>query len=253
MNRRWVSVLSLAVVTPLAVDVEPNRPDSSVTSFTASLGTGAYADVTRGCQGEVLSKYQRNFGDAGFAASHRFAGPFEVGARTIVIRHAPEYEKNTWVWNPNASLEWRRFGVGLGYLPGRGDYEDRDFALWPVSGHIRIGPTDKLYFSIHALEDVPVASGGGLVRMGFGTRVSRAMDGWVGVSTPGPYDRLGLALKSSYHLNRNLDLNVGGRLGASEKLSECAVSAGLTVRFAKQRGAPPDSALPTSLGLHSPR
>jgi hypothetical protein len=53
----------------------------------------------------------------------------------------------------------------------------------------------------------------------------------------------GLLLKSNVHLNRSLDLNLSGRLGGSEGISESAGAIGLTLIVGSGRNAPsPESA-----------
>ncbi|MGE5175942.1 MAG: hypothetical protein ACM3JJ_06140 [Hyphomicrobiales bacterium] len=232
MVRRWLSALcSLAVVAPLAVDVRAPDPDSSATSLKVAFGAGSYAYVTRGCEGQVIDRYQRRFRDAGVEVKHRFDGPVEVGSRVHLLRRFPEYEKNTLVWNPNVSVEGGKIGFGLGVNLNRGKtpYVDRDFEISPVTGHLRLGSLRSVYFSMHVFEDVPIASGGGPVRMGLGFDVPRVMDGWVGMGTPPPYDKPGFVAKADVHVTRFLDLNFAGRLGGSEGLTENSGSVGITI------------------------
>lgn len=230
MNRQWVSVLSIAVVAPLAVDMNARDPDSTVTSLMIAGGAGSYAYVTRGCEGQVLSREQRRFQDAGVALTHRFNGPVEAGVRATLLRKVPQYEKNTIVWNPNVSVEGRKVGLGFGVnLGGGSSYYERDFEISPVSGHIRLGSRRTAYFSTHVFEDVPIVSGSP-VRMGVGFRGGSLMDGWVGMGTPAPFDKPGLVAKADLHLSRFLDVNLTGRLGGSEGLSENAGTVGVTLR-----------------------
>lgn len=225
----------MVALAPLAVDVSSTNQDSSVTSLMIAAGAGSYADVSRGCQGEVLSKEQRRYRDLGFAANHGFAGPLEVGVRASVLRRMPGYEDGTVMWNPNVAVEGRHVGFGLGYVSKAGRPFSDEFDIWPVSGHLRFGSLSGVHFSVHALEDVPLVSGGGTVRSGFGFRPSRAVDAWVGVGYGPPYDKPGFQVKSAIHLNSMLDLNANGRLGGSEGQSENAGSLGLTVRLTRDR------------------
>lgn len=233
MNRRWVSALSLAVVAPLAVDGNVPDPDSSATSLVLGYGAGSYAYVTRGCEGEVIDRYQRRFQDAGGEVKHHFNGPIEAGLRANVLREMPEYEKNTVVWNPYVSMEWKGVGLGVGvnFMRDRTvRYGDREFDVLPVSAHLRFGSLRSVYFSTHVFEDVPLVSGGGPVRTGLGFHVGPVVDGWAGMSLPIPYDMPGLAAKADVHVTRFLDVNLAGRLGGSEGLSENAGSLGITIR-----------------------
>jgi len=234
-----MSILSMAVLAPLAVELPGTNEDSSVTSLMIAAGAGSYAEVSRGCEGQVLSKEQRRYRDLGFAASHGFEGPLEVGVRATVLRRMPGYEDDEIVWNPNVSVEGRHVGFGLGYVSNADRPVSDEFDIWPVSGHLRFGSPTKMYFSVHALEDVPLVSGGGTVRSGIGFRPSRAVDAWVGLGYGPPYDKPGFQVKSTIHLNSILDLNASGRLGRSEGQSENAGSLGLSIRLT--RGPKPAS------------
>ena len=239
----------MAVIAPLAVDVTSPPRDSSVTTFMIAAGAGSYAEVSRGCSGEVLSAYQRHHRDVGFGVGHQFPGQTEVGVRATVLRRMQGYADGSVLWNPYWSVEGRSAGFGLGYVSNTDPPNVDEFHIWPVSGHLRIGSPDRFSFSVHALEDVPIASGGGAVRAGFGFRPGRAVGLWLGASSPAPYDKPGLLLKSTVRVNSMLDLNATGRLGSSEGQSENAGALGLTVRLTRDREsrptaapAPPDSA-----------
>ena len=256
MTRRRMSILSMAVLAPLVVDMPGADPDSSVTTFMVAAGAGSYADVSRGCEGQVLSADHRRFRDLGFGANHRVAGPLEVGVRGTVLQRMPGYEDGTVLWNPNASLEWRRFGFGFGYVSNANRPYAEDFDIWPVSGHLRGGSLAGTYFSMNVLEDAPMVSGGSPIRMGLGFSPSRSVGLWLGWSGFVPYDKPGFLAKTTIHVNSVLDLNATGRLGGSEGKSETAGSVGLTLRLTRDRkpgsaGAaaatpPPAEAVPDS-------
>ena len=215
------------------MDVNAPDQDSSATSLMIAAGAGSYAYVTRGCEGQVLSRTQYRFRDAGFALNHRFDGPLEAGVRVNALRQMPDYPKNTVIVDPNVSVEGERagFGVGLNFggRKSRYDYE-RVFEILPVSGHVRLGPRRTAYFSAHVFEDVPLISSGSPLRTCLGFRVEPVMDGWIGAGLPVPYDRIGLVAKADLHVTRFLDLNLSGRLGGSEGLSENAGAVGITLR-----------------------
>ncbi|MGH7680989.1 MAG: hypothetical protein ACRENN_03275, partial [Candidatus Eiseniibacteriota bacterium] len=80
--RRGISYLSVvAVAAPLAVSV----PSQHATEVTLSGGTGSYASISRGCNGEILSGYRLDFDNAAVEASHKFPGPWRLGARAGVM------------------------------------------------------------------------------------------------------------------------------------------------------------------------
>jgi hypothetical protein len=242
MTRRWLRILSMAALAPLAVDVPGEGRDSASTSFMVAVGGGSYAAVTRGCDNSVISARQRHFDDMGFAVQHDMRGPFQVGVRGTVLNRMPAYGDHALLLNPNVSFESHYVGIGAGFVTGTRDEDDLD--LWPVSGHLRLGSKrGPFHFSIHALEDVPLVSGGGAVRLGFGFRPGRDVDAWVGMSTPDPYDKAGLILKGDFHATRDLTLHLTGRLGSSESIDENAAAIGISYRFPHGGGAapPPDS------------
>lgn len=248
MTRRRMSVLSMAVLAPLVVDMQRTDPDSAVTSFMVAAGGGTWADVTRGCNGVVRAE-EEPYRDMGFGVNHRFGRPLEVGLRATVLRRMSGYKDGSVLWNPNFSVEGRATGFGLGYVSDTqaGYPENED--LSPVSGHLRFGSLAKTYFSLHVSEDVPLISGGGVTRLGVGFHPGRAGGVWVGIGTPAPYDKPGLAVKTTIHVNPMLDFNASGRLGSSEGKAENAGAVGLTVRLTHDRKpasraaptAPPDS------------
>ena len=244
MTRRWMRILSMAALAPLAVDVPGENQDSASTSLMVSVGAGSYAAVTRGCDNQVLTREKRNFRDAGFELHHDTPGPLEFGVRGTVLRHMPGVGDNSVRLNPNFSVEGDNFGAGVGLVTGTRNDDREDLDLWPVSGHVRFGPKfGRFYVSMHALEDVPLVSGGGAFRAGLGFRPSNRVETWVGYSSPDPYDNSGLVFLSNLHLNRNLSLNLAGRVGASAAIDENAGAIGITYRFPHPRrsASPPDT------------
>jgi hypothetical protein len=251
-----MSILSMAVLAPLAVDMQRTEPDSAVTSFMIAAGGGTYADVARGCQGEILSADERAFRDVGFGANHQVVGDLDLGLRATVLRRKSGYKDGSVLWNPNFSVEGRGAGFGLGIVTNTHTDYPGDDDLSPVSGHLRFGSLAKTYFSLHVSEDLPMISGsGGAVRLGLGFHPRRAVGVWLGMGTPVPYDKPGLVVKTTVHVNPMLDLNATGRLGSSEGKAENSGAVGLTVRFTRDRKpgsreartAPPDpSAAPTA-------
>ncbi|HEU4724555.1 MAG TPA: hypothetical protein VFU59_04560, partial [Candidatus Eisenbacteria bacterium] len=183
----------------------------------------------------VINKDIRYYRDMGFAVEHKTKGPLVVGVRQAVLRSMPGYPEDAVLLNPHVALEGRVVGIGAGYITGiaeEGPGRVEDYEIWPVSAHFRIGTlTGPIHFSIHSLEDLPLVSGGSTVRVGFGLRPGSGVNGWVGLSSGIPYDRLGLVVKTDVNLHRNLTLNLAGRLGSTEGLDENAAAAGLTVRF----------------------
>lgn len=235
MNRRWLNLLSMAAMAPLAVDVSPTLPDSSVTSLTIAMGSGDYAYVTRGCDNQVLSAEKRHFRESAIALNHDFKGAPELGVRATILDEMPEYEQGTVILNPYGALEGKKVGFGIGYVavPDEAQYYyyyDRHYEIVPASGHIRFGARTGTHFSMNLNEDIPLTSGGGAFRMGFGFRPAKVADIWLGMGAI-PYDKTGFVARTDIHATRFLDLHATGRLGGSEGIRENAFSVGATFKL----------------------
>jgi len=243
-NFKFVSFL---ILLPLVAGVENTNRDSTETNLKIAGGLGSYAYITRGCEGEVLTKEKIPFKDTGFSFDHKFKAPLKVGLRCGYIwdkkDRATEYidwidtmiiveNSNNFYLNPDLSFEGKRFGIGVGpffaqkTLYGR---EGEELGKILPSWHIRIG-SRKLYFSANMLENVPLYSGGGYADLGVGGAVNPNFSYWIGLGSSGPYDNSGLLLKTNFKLHRNWYLDLTGRLGQSEGVSESAISAGLNYR-----------------------
>lgn len=218
---------------PLVVGVQGNNKDSTETNIKLAGGVGSYAYITRGCEGQVISKNKIPFKDLGFSFDHKFKFPVRVGLRGGRIWERdisfPDSEITNFYLNPDLSLEWKWFGIGAGHFVAQ-----RVLYNWDsknlTSGHLRLGSPEG-YFSIHLLESFPFYSGGGYLSMGGGGKASRRLSYWLGISYPGPYDALGFLIKTNFKLKGNLYLDLAGRLGSSEGISENAISVGLNYRF----------------------
>ncbi|HET7904252.1 MAG TPA: hypothetical protein VFM17_06815 [Candidatus Eisenbacteria bacterium] len=250
MKLAWIRLVSMAAAAPLAVSVSTSSQDSAVTSLSVSMGAGSYAHISRGCEGQVLDRYQHRFQDAGVTLHHDFRGAPEAGLRVTILRKMPYYEDGTVVWNPYAAMEWERFGFGAGFIPDVESmyylYGNEDFEILPVSAHIRAGRRDGFHFSVHMNDQAPLVSAGGPYRLGFGFRPARRVGAWLGMGTPDPFDRAGFVAKADINVFRYLDVNAIGRLGGSEGLSENAGAVGVTFKFpwGESRPAPVTDSVP---------
>jgi hypothetical protein len=237
-------ILSFFAVLPLLIGVENDGKDSTETNLKIAGGLGSYTYVTRGCEGQVLTKDKIPFNDFGFSIDHKFRSPVKIGLRsgsisdkTPVSRvYLDDYDaylfkdRTNFYFNPDFSLEWKGFGIGTGPFFAQKTLdvsEDEKGGETFPSGHIRLG-TKKLYLSVSVLENVPLYSGGGYANMGMGFGI-KSSTWWIGLSG-GPYDAAGLVAKTSFKLFRNWHLDLAGRLGSSEGISENAMSMGLNYR-----------------------
>jgi len=108
---KWLlkSCLCFVFLAPIAVQVDPERRDSSVTNLEIAGGVGTYAYITRGCEGQVLEKHKIPFEDFGAGIDHKFYGtPLRLGVRYFEA-HEKDLGQNidfskgnfihSWIWN----------------------------------------------------------------------------------------------------------------------------------------------------------
>ncbi len=227
---------------PLVVGMQGENPDSSETNLKLAGGAGSYAYVSRGCEGQVLNKQRIPYGDLGFSIDHKPKSPFRIGFRGGFIRepirsswepaYSPDKRATNFYFNPDFAFEWEYFGIGAGFFSSQKDLYWRDLGTarnFP-SGHLRIG-NPRFYFSAHLMESVPLYSGGGYLDLGVGGKASRKVSYWLGLSIIGPYDTNGFLIKTDFEFAKNWQLNLAGRLGRSQGISENAVSLGLSYRI----------------------
>jgi hypothetical protein len=225
--RREISYLSVvAVAAPLAVSAPPQH----ATEVTVSGGTGSYASIGRGCNGEVLSKYPVDLKDAAVEASHKFPGPWRLGARAGVIdlesKDPFKASYNARYVNPYLSLDWPSISLGVGYFranhPLPETYDDEALhGTWNhASGHVRFG-RPNFYFSAAYLEEMPIAAAGD-VALGFG-KAWRKSHVWLGTGAI-PFDHFGLVAKADFRIAGGLAVGGTGRLGSSQGVSENTIS-----------------------------
>jgi len=237
-RRLVVSAAAFAVV-PFAVEVDPVDRDTSFTTFTLGVGTGSYADVTRGCSGEILSARSRPLSDVGFGIEHeRNQGVLGVRASRRGAGIVGDDAVGEWVMNPNAAYEGKGFGLGVGVIVpdqftrnGLGD----GVGTIPVTGHIRTGNRQRgTDFLLSFGENVPSYTPGGAVEMTQGFRLSPTIQGRIGVAGPVPFDGVGLIVRTRVRASDALGIELRGRLGKSSDVGESTIGLGVTYRIAHQ-------------------
>jgi hypothetical protein len=237
------------------VGVETGPRDSSWTTFRVTGGTGQYATVTRGCEGEVLSVEQRNIRTWGAEVEHKFHEPFLLGLRATRAERTVHYpgppltpggpptdatvSQDWYVVNPHLAFDSRTFGFGAGYntiTEGTG-WPD-DFVPSPISGHLRFGPRDRSTLTLRVSESAPLylPAGIGEITLEF-PAFSRARIG-IGLGGPEPFDNLGAILRARVRVARGWYVDGAGRLGGSEGACEYAVTAGVTFALERSRATP---------------
>jgi hypothetical protein len=218
----------LLFLAPMTVDVGSPENDA-VTSIRLGGGVGSYAIVTRGCDGQILTKRMEQFQDVGMEVNHRFArnsggSTVHVGVRGGHLADHRRFQANqydpgeagTRYINPYIAMDEREIGLGIGVLfAQRRLYSNEDpKAKRYATGHLRIGSTSTKYFSMSVLENVPLYSGGGFLDAGFGFRASPWADVWVGGSFGGTYDSPGMLFKLNLRPHRRWSIGTNIRYGA---------------------------------------
>jgi hypothetical protein len=214
--RREVTYLSvIAAAAPLAVSAPPQH----ATEITIAGGQGSYAVVTRGCEGNVITKSRVNYDNAAVEVTHKFPSVFRIGARAGILDLEGSSDATRYV-NPYLSADWPGFSIGVGWVFGNHPFpeSDGDSTGGSVSAHFRIGKAKK-YFTLSYFEDVPLLTPGYLTA-GFGGG-GRKLHLWFGVGAI-PYDNFGFVSRIDYRVAGGLSLGGTGRLGGSESINEHA-------------------------------
>jgi len=251
MSRKLIILGIFAAALPVSVDRPGSIDDSTGTDVSLAAGGGSYALVTRGCEGNVLTKDELPFRDIGGSVEHRFPGHYRVGVRAGALEEGHGLERDNVYVNPNLSVDWRRASLGVGGILSKHMFTTRegDSAQIPISAHLRVGSMRK-YLALSFMEDVPLYSAGGYLDATLGFR-RWGSDIQIGANFAGPYDRPGGLLRVSAPLGQHLWLDAKGRLGESQNLTEWGAAVGMTWRGGtrKSRFTPPatrDSAVPDS-------
>lgn len=228
-GKRAALAATFAIV-PLAVGVEPVDRDTSFTTFTFGVGTGSYADVARGCSGEVISAREYPLRDLGFGIEH------EMNRAILGVRASRmDAGSRPWTANPHASYEGDSFGIGAGVMfpdPNpRSAFLDEDYVL-PITGHVRTGNRARgTDFRVSFGETVPMYSPGGRVEVTQGFRLARIVQGRIGGAGPTPFDQVGLIVRTNVRASDALGIELRGRLGSSEGVGESTIGVGVSYRI----------------------
>jgi hypothetical protein len=228
-------------IMPLQISMPPT--DSTETNLRIIGGYGQYAEVARGCEGNVIDKDEIPFTEIGASLDHKTQRPIRLGIHADYIwtkeerelegynqyeRFAgPWHSKNIFSVNPFITAEWNYFAIGGGYVwSSKQIIDENHFA----SGYIRIGNMSSVYFDA-SLFHTPSIYTEGVVKLGLGSNSNPDFNWWFGLGGIKPHDKAGIIWKSNIRLQKNLFLNPLVRLGISEGISESAIGFGLTYRL----------------------
>lgn len=244
-SSRWCLV-ALTAVLPLSIRV--SAPADSVAPFVARDGTrfevlggtGEYAFITRGCEGQVLNTVPGTFRDAGARVEHSIGHGMTLGVRGGVVHDdiagtpgpigvtpgsgpspGTRSELDNAYVNPYFTYEQTGGSVGFGWVAHQHEFvttgeQARTASNHPlndISAHLRIGQSGH-YFAIRWMEGVPLASSGGYMDIGMGEQpAGRRLAIYGGLGTGGPYEGAGLLVNGTYHFPNGITTSVRTRLG----------------------------------------
>ena len=219
--------LVLVIVSPYLFAFVPNPDDSSSTTVEMGAGFGSYADVSRDCEGNVVGVRSVPFSDVGLSVRHQtpdvrfgIAGGSTPTHRLHLFGDYPgEISKAIWFVNPTVGINYRDFGLDLGYLFPLTDYSS------PGAG-LSIGtvgfPTAKFRFaSLHGIHwtigfgsNLPLLTGGGLAEMALVFPLGDSRKSTLGIGLGAyPWDRMALSAKYDFPLVNQFGLGVRGQYG----------------------------------------
>ncbi|MEQ1832426.1 MAG: hypothetical protein ABL977_05165 [Candidatus Eisenbacteria bacterium] len=260
MHAGRVLLIGLLSITPFSI-VLHERGDTLATVTTAdgtqieiAAGTGEYAFVSRGCNGQITGRRAAAFRDAAVRVQQPVGGGLALGVRAGIMHDdiaggdarippatplpgeivPPRQVTDNHYVNPYFVYERPGGSVGLGYVwherdfPTAGEFarEQPDHPLNDLSGHLRIGP-ERNYFEMRWMEGMPLAADGGFFTIGGGGRPNGGPTTvFVGLGAGGPYEGAGLALRVGRDVG---DFNVGvrTRLGMSGGANATGVGLGI--------------------------
>jgi hypothetical protein len=196
MPRRYFILLFL---TPYIIGFAPQ--DSSYTEWNVGAGSGQYTYAD--CSGEHTS----HFYDAGMRITKKYKSPWRIGASVSAI---PSNEHLILFGYPDFAYDNGIFSLGTTGL--------------------RIGYLERTFFEIKCLDEIPYATGRGVVRIGVGTPISQ--NGtllWMGANA-GIFQNWGFGTSLEFPMEANYSLSLTGRYGEHNSIPEYGISLGLKIR-----------------------
>ena len=228
MNVIQRSILILAPLAPYVTNLPVPEDSVSHWSIDVAAGLGQMADVSRTCEGNVISVQNYKYTDV--AARVRYTEePFTVsvsGGTSSAWTQYPSYEpsyggpyfptletKSVPYCVPMAGIDSKYIGLEVGWLTtfGEGAYlnlgphGDVHGGNFPA-GAIRLGNREKLHLSAGIARNLPLVAGGGLIDIGLvapmGERRSMVFYG-LGII---PYDGIIFSMKGDLKLTDRFTL-----------------------------------------------
>lgn len=237
-----------ACVLTLPIGIYQGNPDSTDFSIGAYGGAGRFAAFIQSCQGETRTA-ANNFSEYGGAAYLAVPpgknSPLVVGLRGGHFRsnlqlasfgNSTKRAEYTFGYlNPSVSLEFSRFGVGVGYVSGNVPIHfGSSIETGPrFSSHLRVNIYRDSYLLGSFNEDVPLVSGGGSFNLGFGFPAGKVFL-FNGLSA-GQYNSVGMLHQGRIRLSKGVLIDASFRWGSTRGIFEGGGAVGLVYQFGKNR------------------
>jgi hypothetical protein len=243
--------MCFCVVLGLPIGIYQGNPDSTSLSVGAYSGVGRFAAFVQGCNGETRTT-ANNFSEYGGAAYLAVPpgknSPFVVGLRgghfssnlqLASLSNYTERAEYTFDYlNPSVSLEFSRFGIGVGYVSenvpihfgGSVEMSPR------FSSHLRVNIYRGGYILGSFNEDMPLVSGGGSFNLGFGFPAGKVF--LFNALSAGQYHNAGVLHQGRIRLSKGVLLDASFRWGSTRGIFEGGGSVGLVYQFGKPYAKP---------------
>ena len=239
MFRKILSSSSFLLAGIFVVGFYPG--DSSKTTISFSGNLGQYAEIQRGCSGNIIKKDKIPIQEADISINRKPVPYFRLGLNGILVNSKresyylndryetiPEFHSySISLVHPNANLETKYFGLGIGYFWSTDYLPELDWQN-SLTGYLRIGNPRSAFFDISVLHTMPLSSG--YFQVGFGKINDPRPNWWVGLGLT-PYDALGLSIKLQTHLKDRFYLDSNTRIGVSEGIFEGTLGFGITYKI----------------------
>jgi hypothetical protein len=228
-------MLSLLVVGTLPVGLSTTSGDLSEMNLSVTGSDGQYALISRGCNGQVYDRQEIPLREYSIGLDKRFSTGVRIGiigsyvrCRNEVFDEGIARDLEFTAINPYVNIEGVGGAFGFGYFRSSSVLPRLGNKVRP-SGYLRLGRPEKVYIDLRYLHSAPIMTGG-YWQIGYGGAAAPGLGLWIGVGK-GPHDKIGFLVRSNVRLAYGFHLDLLGRVGRSERVSETGVSVG--IRFQK--------------------
>jgi hypothetical protein len=243
-------IAPLFLLSPYICAFSTVSADDPEFSAAIAAGGGSYAEVSRGCNGEVISVKDNPYQDYAVGARYKNAEFIAgvTGGTTTGFRksHQYEYDSNgemhevelkaaTYV-TPSIGFTTKYIGMELGYVFPLNDQPLGNFSdirVWGKgvpSAMLRVGRFDALNFSASMGSNFPLLAGGGLIDAGFGFPLgSSGSRLWCGLGGY-PYDGVVFSAKGEVSISELFTLTPALHAKGGDA-SEYGYAIGVRVKF----------------------